>query len=161
PALTIEENLSLALLRGRRRGLGPSLGSRRRARFREQLETLELGLEDRLTTKVGLLSGGQRQAPSLLMAGFTHQRIMLLAEHTAARNHDRPELANARRQRLVTDGGPTAPRATHNTQQAIRLGNRHIMMHEGRIVHEADHEKKASLTVQDLLSEFSGIKGAT
>ncbi|HJC28619.1 MAG TPA: ABC transporter ATP-binding protein [Candidatus Dietzia intestinipullorum] len=161
PALTIEENLSLALLRGRRRGLGPSLGSRRRARFREQLETLELGLEDRLTTKVGLLSGGQRQALSLLMAGFTHPRIMLLDEHTAALDPQRAELVTTLTQRIVTDGGLTTLMVTHNMEQAIRLGNRLIMMHEGRIVYEADDEKKASLTVQDLLSEFAGIKGAT
>jgi putative ABC transport system ATP-binding protein len=161
PNLTIEENLSLALLRGKRRGLGLGLNKKRKAEFREQLATLELGLEDRLTAKVGLLSGGQRQALSLLMAGFTHPRIMLLDEHTAALDPQRAELVTTLTERIVEQGGLTTLMVTHNMEQAIRLGNRLIMMHEGRIVYEADAETKAKLTVKDLLQEFANIKGAT
>ena len=161
PTLTIEENMSLALLRGRRRGLGPGLGSKRRAQFVEQLAMLELGLEDRLTAKVGLLSGGQRQALSLLMAGFTQPRIMLLDEHTAALDPQRAELVTTITERIVREGGLTTLMVTHNMEQAIRLGNRLIMMHEGEIVYEADAATKSGLTVQDLLKEFANIKGAT
>ena len=161
PNLTIEENLSLALLRGKSRGLMPSLNKARRANFREQLAMLELGLEDRLTAKVGLLSGGQRQALSLLMAGFTQPRIMLLDEHTAALDPQRAELVTTITERIVREGGLTSLMVTHNMEQAIRLGNRLIMMHEGEIVYEADDATKSKLTVQDLLKEFANIKGAT
>ncbi|AGF72415.1 ABC transporter ATP-binding protein [Corynebacterium halotolerans] len=161
PNLTIEENLSLALLRGKRRGLRPGLTGSRRARFVEELATLELGLEDRLTAKVGLLSGGQRQALSLLMTGFTQPKIMLLDEHTAALDPQRAELVTTLTERIVERGGLTTLMVTHNMEQAIRLGNRLIMMHEGRIVYEADQAAKTKLTVKDLLSEFTKIKGAT
>ncbi|GAA3521581.1 ABC transporter ATP-binding protein [Dietzia aurantiaca] len=161
PNLTIEENLSLALLRGKRRGLRPGLDKKRRARFTEDLAMLELGLEDRLTAKVGLLSGGQRQALSLLMAGFTQPRIMLLDEHTAALDPQRAELVTTITERIVREGGLTTLMVTHNMEQAIRLGNRLIMMHEGRIVYESDAATKSKLTVQDLLKEFANIKGAT
>ena len=161
PTLTIEENLSLALMRGKRRGLGPSVNAKRRQFFTEQLAMLELGLEDRLTARVGLLSGGQRQALSLLMAGFTQPRIMLLDEHTAALDPQRAELVTTITDKIVRDGGLTTLMVTHNMEQAIRLGNRLIMMHEGRIVYEADDATKAKLTVQDLLKEFANIKGAT
>lgn len=161
PNLTIEENLSLALLRGKRRGLRPGLDKKRRARFTEDLAMLELGLEDRLTAKVGLLSGGQRQALSLLMAGFTQPRIMLLDEHTAALDPQRAELVTTITERIVREGGLTTLMVTHNMEQAIRLGNRLIMMHEGRIVYESDAATKSRLTVQDLLKEFANIKGAT
>ncbi|MBB0969782.1 ABC transporter ATP-binding protein [Dietzia aerolata] len=161
PNLTIEENMSLALLRGKLRGLGQGLSSKRRAQFVEQLAMLELGLEDRLTAKVGLLSGGQRQALSLLMAGFTHPRIMLLDEHTAALDPQRAELVTTITERIVREGGLTTLMVTHNMEQAIRLGNRLIMMHEGRIVYEADAATKSKLTVRDLLAEFANIKGAT
>lgn len=161
PTLTIEENLSLALRRGQSRGLGASLTRKRRELFTEQLATLELNLENRLTAKVGLLSGGQRQALSLLMAGFTHPKIMLLDEHTAALDPQRAALVTELTQRIVDEDGLTALMVTHNMEQAIRLGNRLIMMHEGRIVYEADRETKSKLSVPDLLREFSRIKGAT
>lgn len=161
PELTIEENMALAFKRGQSRGLGRSLSSSRRERFVEELKTLELGLEDRLTAKVGLLSGGQRQALSLLMAGMSGPKIMLLDEHTAALDPQRADLVTTLTQRIVEDGGLTTLMVTHNMEQAIRLGNRLIMMHEGRIVYEADDEKKSTLTVHDLLGEFSKIKGAT
>ncbi|HJD78282.1 MAG TPA: ABC transporter ATP-binding protein [Corynebacterium pollutisoli] len=161
PNLTIEENLSLALLRGKGRGLGRGLTKKRRDEFVEKLKSLELGLENRLSAKVGLLSGGQRQALSLLMAGFTNPRIMLLDEHTAALDPQRAELVTGLTERIVSEGGLTTLMVTHNMEQAIRLGNRLIMMHEGRIVYEADSEMKSKLTVRDLLQEFATIKGAT
>ncbi len=161
PNLTIEENLSLAYLRGKGRGLGRSLSGSRRELFTEELKKLELGLENRLTAKVGLLSGGQRQALSLLMAGFTQPKIMLLDEHTAALDPSRAALVTELTHRIVEEGGLTTLMVTHNMEQAIRLGNRLIMMHEGQIVYEADQETKKQLTVRDLLNEFTKIKGAT
>ena len=149
--LTIEQNLSLALRRGLSRGLGRGLTKARRERFRTDLATLELGLEDRLTAKVGLLSGGQRQALSLLMAGFTEPRILLLDEHTAALDPQRAELVTELTDKIVAQGKLTTLMVTHNMQQALRLGNRIVMMHEGKIVFSADAERKKSLTVDDLL----------
>lgn len=160
PELTIEQNLALAVRRGRSRGLGPALSRSLRERFTEELRMLELGLENRLTAKVGLLSGGQRQALSLLMAGFTHPRILLLDEHTAALDPQRAALVTELTDRIVATGGLTTLMVTHNMEQAIRLGNRLIMMHEGRIVFEASAEQKKSLTVPLLLEEFAKIKGA-
>ena len=161
PNLTIEENLSLAYLRGKSRGLGLGLNSARRKVFIEELESLELGLEKRLGTKVGLLSGGQRQALSLLMAGFTHPDVMLLDEHTAALDPQRAELVTNLTKRIVEQGKLTTLMVTHNMAQALDVGNRLIMMHEGQIVFSADAEQKAQLTVEDLMAEFAKIKGAT
>ncbi|NMB22267.1 MAG: ATP-binding cassette domain-containing protein, partial [Corynebacterium sp.] len=155
------ENLSLALLRGKKRGLGLALSTKRRDLYRQELARLELGLENRLTAKVGLLSGGQRQALSLLMAGYTQPKIMLLDEHTAALDPQRAELVTTLTEKIVADGKLTTLMVTHNMEQAIRLGNRLIMMHEGRIVYEAGEEVKQKLTVRDLLQEFAKIKGAT
>ena len=161
PDLSIEQNLSLALKRGERRGLGMGVTKARRERFTEELKSLELGLENRLTAKVGLLSGGQRQALSLLMAGFTQPRILLLDEHTAALDPQRAALVTDLTERIVAEGGLTTLMVTHNMEQALRLGNRLIMMHEGRIVFEASAEQKAKLDVPQLLAEFAKIKGAT
>lgn len=160
PNLTIEQNLSLAYRRGKSRGLGFALNKAQREFFAEQLATLELGLEKRLTAKVGLLSGGQRQALSLLMAGFTHPSILLLDEHTAALDPQRATLVTELTEKIVTQGNLTTLMVTHNMEQAIRLGNRLIMMHEGEIVFEASAEEKQHLTVPHLLEEFSKIKGA-
>lgn len=161
PSLTIEQNLSLAINRGKMRGLGRGLTRALRERFRDELASLELGLENRLTAKVGLLSGGQRQALSLLMAGFTQPRILLLDEHTAALDPQRAELVTELTDKIVSRGNLTTLMVTHNMQQALRLGNRIVMMHEGEIVFSADAERKKNLTVEDLLGEFSKIKGAT
>ena len=150
PNLTIEENLSLAYLRGKGRGLSLGLNSKRRAFFREQLASLELGLEDRMGSKVGLLSGGQRQALSLLMAGFTNPDVMLLDEHTAALDPQRAELVTTLTERIVSQGNLTTLMVTHNMAQAIQVGNRLIMMHDGKIIYEASEEQKQKLTVQDL-----------
>lgn len=161
PNLTIEENLSLAYLRGKSRGLGRALNKQRRDVFVDQLKSLDLGLENRLTHKVGLLSGGQRQALSLLMAGFTQPTVMLLDEHTAALDPERAALVTDLTHSIVEEGGLTTLMVTHNMEQALRVGNRLIMMHEGQIVWEADNETKRKLTVHDLLAQFANIKGAT
>lgn len=161
PNLTIEENLSLAYLRGKSRGLGRALNQQRRDIFVDQLKSLDLGLENRLTHKVGLLSGGQRQALSLLMAGFTQPKVMLLDEHTAALDPERAALVTDLTRSIVEDGGLTTLMVTHNMEQALSVGNRLIMMHEGKIVWEADDATKKKLTVHDLLAQFANIKGAT
>lgn len=160
PNLTIEQNLALALRRGQRRGLGLALTAKQREQFRSELAKLELGLENRLPAKVGLLSGGQRQALSLLMAGFTHPRILLLDEHTAALDPQRAALVTDLTERIVSQGGLTTLMVTHNMEQALHLGNRLVMMHEGRIVFQATAEEKRTLTVPALLAEFGKIKGA-
>lgn len=158
PNLTIEENLSLAYLRGKGRGLSLGLNAKRRSFFREQLTTLELGLENRMGAKVGLLSGGQRQALSLLMAGFTNPDVMLLDEHTAALDPQRAELVTTLTERIVSQGKLTTLMVTHNMAQAIQVGNRLIMMHDGQIIYQASEEEKKHLTVKDLMAEFSKIK---
>ena len=160
PDLTIEQNLSLALQRGKGRGLGLGITKARRELFREELVSLGLGLENRLTAKVGLLSGGQRQALSLLMAGFTHPSILLLDEHTAALDPARAEHITQLTRRIVEADGLTTLMVTHNMEQAIELGNRLIMMHEGRIIYEVEGEAKQRTTVDELLGRFAAIKGA-
>lgn len=160
PDLTIEQNLSLALLRGKSRGLALGVNHVRRERFREELAQLDLGLEDRLTSKVGLLSGGQRQALSLLMAGFTQPAILLLDEHTAALDPARAEHVTKLTQKVVESEKLTTLMVTHNMSQALELGNRLIMMHEGQIIYEVDEEQKVKTTVEDLLERFASIKGA-
>lgn len=159
PNLTIEENLSLAYRRGKPRGLSLGLNSARRALFVEELKKLELGLENRLSAKVGLLSGGQRQALSLLMAGFTQPKVMLLDEHTAALDPQRAALVTQLTKRIVAEGNLTTLMVTHNMSQALEVGNRLIMMHEGRIIFEADENLKPQLTVEDLMAEFGKLKG--
>lgn len=160
PDLTIEENLALALRRGKPRGLGLGVTKDRRDLFRKELRRLDLGLEHRLKAKVGLLSGGQRQALSLLMAGFTNPQILLLDEHTAALDPQRAALVSDLTTQIVSEEGLTTLMVTHNMEQAIQLGNRLIMMHEGRIIFSASAQEKASLTVGHLLAEFGKIKGA-
>lgn len=160
PDLTIEENLALALRRGRYRGLGKGVTRARREKFVEELRSLDLGLEHRLKARVGLLSGGQRQALSLLMAGFTQPRILLLDEHTAALDPQRATLVSDLTKKMVSEAGLTTLMVTHNMEQAIALGNRLIMMHEGRIIFQASDVEKRTLTVNHLLEEFSRIKGA-
>lgn len=160
PDLTIEQNLALAYTRGKPRGLALGVTRARRELFAEELTKLELGLEHRLKAKVGLLSGGQRQALSLLMASYTQPRILLLDEHTAALDPQRAEHVTRLTREIVTEAGLTTLMVTHNMQQALDLGNRLIMMHEGRIILELDAEEKARRSVADLLGEFAKIKGA-
>jgi putative ABC transport system ATP-binding protein len=159
PHLTIEQNMSIALTRGRRRGLGPGVSAARRDQFREELEVLGLGLEDRLRTRVGMLSGGQRQALSLLMASFTRPRVILLDEHTAALDPSRAELVTQLTQKVVAENKLTALMVTHNMAQALRVGNRLLMMHEGQIILSLGAEQKRHTTVADLMDRFAAIKG--
>ncbi len=160
PHLTIEENLAIALTRGSRRGLGWGVTARRRERFAEDLRLLEQGLDKRLKAKAGLLSGGQRQALSLLMATFSEPRILLLDEHTAALDPQRAALVVRLTESLVARHKPTTLMVTHNMEQALGLGDRLIMMHEGRVVADVRGEEKARATVPGLLSMFEKVKGA-
>lgn len=159
PELTIEENLSVAVSRVRNRGLQLAVSGKDRAQFRTALETLELGLENRMRTPVGLLSGGQRQALSLLMATMTHPQILLLDEHTAALDPQRAALVSRLTGEIVERDQLTTLMVTHNMEQAIQLGNRLIMMHDGQIILELDGEAKKNATVSSLLAEFDKIGG--
>jgi putative ABC transport system ATP-binding protein len=159
PNMTIEENLAMAYARGKRRGLKFGVTKKRRALFREQLERLGIGLENRLKAKVGLLSGGERQALSLLMATFTEPKILLLDEHTAALDPARAELIIRLTEEIIREMKLTTLMVTHNMEQAIRLGNRLIMMDKGRIILDIDEERKKDLTVEQLLGEFERISG--
>ncbi len=161
PHLTIEENLAIAFRRGQGRGLGMAVTRGGREVYREALATLELGLENRLQMRVGMLSGGQRQALSLLMATYAQPSILLLDEHTAALDPSRAELITRLTREAVARHNLTALMVTHNMHQAIELGNRLIMMHEGRIVLEVDEAAKRSITAEAQLEEFSKIKGAS
>ncbi|RLY94648.1 ABC transporter ATP-binding protein [Kocuria tytonicola] len=158
PTLTIEQNMAIAQRRGRSRGLSRGVTRARRQEFTEELKTLELGLENRLGAKVGLLSGGQRQALSLLMATFSAPEILLLDEHTAALDPQRAHHVTEITERIVNERNLTTLMVTHNMEQALRLGNRLIMMHEGRILFELDAEQKAEATVADLLAEFRKLQ---
>jgi len=160
PHLTIEQNLAVAVDRGKPRTLARGLTAARRAYFQEQLATLEQGLENRMRHRVGLLSGGQRQALSLLMASFTHPRLLLLDEHTAALDPERAELVLRLTAQVVAEQNLTALMVTHNMDHALRLGNRLVMMHEGRIIHTLNAQEKANSQVSDLLDWFSREKGA-
>ncbi|MDY2941384.1 MAG: ABC transporter ATP-binding protein [Varibaculum sp.] len=158
PHMTIEENLAIALGRTHGHGLGIGVTKTRKEQFREELKILEQGLEDRLTTRVGLLSGGQRQALSLVMASFTQPKILLLDEHTAALDPTRAELITRLTEELVSKHHLTTLMVTHNMEQALRLGNRLIMMHEGRIIFELNGAEKARASVADLMAQFAKFK---
>ncbi|WP_010648529.1 ABC transporter ATP-binding protein [Oceanobacillus massiliensis] len=159
PSMTIEENLAMAYSRNKKRKLKYGVTKKRKDLFREHLQTLNLGLEDRLSAKVGLLSGGERQALSLLMATFTKPNILLLDEHTAALDPSRAELITSLTEKVVRESGLTTLMVTHNMQQALDLGNRLIMMDKGQIIFEAHGEAKQELTVERLLQEFQRIRG--
>ncbi|KQB92970.1 ABC transporter ATP-binding protein [Geobacillus sp. PA-3] len=159
PNMTIEENLAMAYARRQKRTLRRGVTKKRRDDFREALSTLHLGLENRLQTKVGLLSGGERQALSLLMATFTEPDILLLDEHTAALDPARAELVTHLTKEIVARYQLTTLMVTHHMQQAIDLGNRLIMMDKGQIILEVDEHEKKSLTVEKLLAEFRRIRG--
>jgi putative tryptophan/tyrosine transport system ATP-binding protein len=159
PSMTIEENLAIAYSRNKNRTFNRGVTKKRREYFREVLETLHLGLENRLNAKVGLLSGGERQALSLLMATFTEPEILLLDEHTAALDPSRAELITHLTKEIVGKYNLTTLMVTHNMQQAIDLGNRLIMMDKGQIILEVDAAEKKQLTVEKLLAEFQRIRG--
>jgi putative tryptophan/tyrosine transport system ATP-binding protein len=159
PGMTIEQNLAIAFERGKRRGLASGVTRKKREFFREELQSLELGLENRLKANVGLLSGGQRQALSLLMATFSSPSILLLDEHTAALDPQRAALVSRLTAEVVRRHHLTTLMVTHNMEQALQLGTRLIMMHEGRIILDLDQEQKGRMTVPGLLHEFEKIKG--
>lgn len=159
PTMTIEENLAMAYSRNKRRLLRAGVDKKRKDLFRTSLETLHLNLEDRMTAKVGLLSGGERQALSLLMATFTQPSILLLDEHTAALDPSRAELITDLTKRLVEQDQLTTLMVTHNMQQALDLGNRLIMMDKGQIILEVEEEQKKDLTIAKLMAEFQRIRG--
>jgi putative tryptophan/tyrosine transport system ATP-binding protein len=159
PTMTIEENLAMAYSRNKTRTLRMGVTKKRRHYFQEVLQTLNLGLENRLNAKVGLLSGGERQALSLLMATFTEPSILLLDEHTAALDPSRAELITNLTKEIVGKSHLTTLMVTHNMQQAIDLGNRLIMMDKGQIIFEVDEEEKKGLTIESLLQEFQRIRG--
>lgn len=159
PTMTVEENLSMALARGKKRGLKLGICKDRRQFFRDKLALLELGLENRLKDKVGLLSGGQRQAITLLMATLTQPKLLLLDEHTAALDPKTAKKIVELTQKVVEENGLTTLMVTHNMEQALNLGNRLIMMHEGRIILELADDFKQKMTVAGLLQEFEHLRG--
>ena len=156
-SMQIEENLALAKRRGQRRTLKWGVTKEEKAEFREKLAILGLGLEDRMTTKVGLLSGGQRQALTLLMAALQKPKLLLLDEHTAALDPATAKKVLEISDQIVANNNLTTLMITHNMQDAINHGNRLIMMNEGPIVYDVSGEEKKSLTRQMLLEKFENI----
>ncbi len=153
--MQIEENLALALRRGKKPTLRPGITAKERIRFKELLSMLDLGLEDRLTSKVGLLSGGQRQAITLLMATLENPKLLMLDEHTAALDPQTAAKVLSITDKLVTSGNITTLMITHNMRDAIHYGNRLIMMNNGEIVFDVSGEEKKNLTVDGLIKKFS------
>ena len=160
PTMQIIENLALAARRGRSRGLGWGITKAEKERYHEMLRNLDLGLEDRLTSKVGLLSGGQRQALTLLMASLQKPRLLLLDEHTAALDPKTAAKVLELSDRIVAENHLTTMMVTHNMKDAIAHGNRLIMMYNGRIVIDVSGEEKKKLTVPQLLELFSKVSGS-
>lgn len=156
-AMNIEDNLALASMRGKRRGLQWNVTKNDRARFRELVASLGLGLENRMTTKVALLSGGQRQALTLLMATVVKPKLLLLDEHTAALDPKTASKVLDLTERITGRNNQTTVMITHNMKDAINYGNKLVMMNEGRIIFAAEGEDKAKLTVADLMEKFSQI----
>lgn len=153
--MQIEENLALALRRGKKRGLGWGIRNEERANYKEKLALLGLGLENRMKSKVGLLSGGQRQAVTLLMATLQKPRLLLLDEHTAALDPKTAHLVLELTEQFIKADNLTAFMVTHNMKNAIQYGNRLIMMSEGRIIYDVSGEEKKNLQAKDLLEKFS------
>ena len=158
--MQIEENLALAARRGCRRGLRIGITKAEREQFRQMLRLLDLGLEDRLTDKVGLLSGGQRQALTLLMATLRKPKLLLLDEHTAALDPKTAAKVMEVTRTLVNQDQLTTLMITHNMRDAIEYGDRLIMMYEGRIALDIAGQEKKNLTVEDLLAKFGQATGS-
>ena len=156
----LEENLAIANRRGKFRGLNWAISGKERKEFKEMLAKLDLGLENRLTTKVGLLSGGQRQAVTLLMAVMNHPKLLLLDEHTAALDPKTAKNVLELSDKFIEENNLTALMVTHNMRDAIAHGNRLIMMNEGRIILDIRGEEKKNLTVEELLEEFAKLSGS-
>lgn len=159
PDMEIAENLSIAARRGKKRKLVWGIRKAERKQYKELLATLELGLEDRLSSKVGLLSGGQRQAVTLLMATLNRPKLLLLDEHTAALDPKTAAKVLELTDRIVNENHLTTLMITHNMKDAITHGNRLIMMHEGRIIVDVEGEEKKKLTVEMLLNLFTQASG--
>lgn len=157
--MQIEENLALAARRGGRRSLKPGITQKERQEYKEKLKILDLGLEERLTAKVGLLSGGQRQALTLLMATLKKPKVLLLDEHTAALDPKTAAKVLDATDKIIERDNLTAIMITHNMKDAIAHGNRLIMMHEGDIIYDVSGEEKKNLKVSDLLQKFEQASG--
>lgn len=157
--MSIEENMAIAARRGGHRGLGWGITKKEREYYRELLKELDLGLEDRLSSKVGLLSGGQRQAITLLMASLKQPKLLLLDEHTAALDPKTAAKVLAISDKIIQENQLTAMMVTHNMKDAIAHGNRLIMMHEGKIIYDVAGEEKKKLKVADLLKKFEEASG--
>ena len=158
-SLSIEQNLALAKRRGIKRGLKRGVTRDDRDNFHRELKQLGLGLEDRLKDKVGLLSGGQRQALTMLMATMVHPELLLLDEHTAALDPKTAQMITDLTLQIVEKLNLTTLMVTHNMQQALSMGNRLIMLHQGRIILDIEGEEKNSLQISDLLARFYEQKG--
>ncbi len=157
--MEIQENLALAARRGKSRTLGWGITRQEKEKYRELLKMLELGLEERLTSKVGLLSGGQRQALTLFMATLQQPRLLLLDEHTAALDPKTAEKVLKVTDKIIAENHLTALMVTHNMKDAIAHGNRLIMMHEGKVILNISGEEKKKLTVADLMHQFEAASG--
>lgn len=157
--MSIEENMAIAARRGARRGLRWGISKKEREDYKRQLKELNLGLEDRLPSKVGLLSGGQRQAITLLMAAARKPKLLLLDEHTAALDPKTAAKVLEISDKIIAEHGLTAMMVTHNMKDAIAHGNRLIMMHEGKIIYDVSGEEKKRLHVSDLLAKFEEASG--
>ena len=158
--MQIEENLALAARRGQNRGLRTGITKAEREEYREQLKILDLGLEDRMTAKVGLLSGGQRQALTLLMATLRKPKLLLLDEHTAALDPKTAAKVLEATEKIVRKENLTTLMITHNMRDAIAHGNRLVMMYNGHVVVDVSGEEKKKLTVEQLLNLFSQASGS-
>ena len=157
--MQIEENLALAKRRGQHRGLRWGITKEERAEYPALLKTLDLGLDTRMSAKVGLLSGGQRQALTLLMATLTNPKVLLLDEHTAALDPKTAKKVLELTEKIVTERKLTTLMVTHNMNDALRLGNRLIMMNAGNVIFDVSGDEKKSLTVPDLLQKFEKAAG--
>ena len=157
--MEIQENLAMALRRGKIRGLGWGIRNNEKDYYRTALAQLDLGLQTRMTSKVGLLSGGQRQALTLLMATLQKPKLLLLDEHTAALDPKTARKGLELTEKIVNEQELTALMVTHNMKDAIQIGNRLIMMHEGRIIYDVSGEDKKKLQVEDLLEKFETASG--
>ena len=157
--MEIQENLAMAMRRGKKRGLRWGITSEEKNIYREKLKQFDLGLEKRMSTKVGLLSGGQRQAITLLMATLQHPKVLLLDEHTAALDPKTAAKVLELTQTIVAENNLTTIMITHNMRDAIHYGNRLVMMHEGRIIYDVRGEEKAALHVADLMKKFEEVSG--
>ena len=157
--MSIEENMAIAARRGEHRGFRWGISKKEREQYKEQLKDLNLGLEERLSSKVGLLSGGQRQAITLLMAAMKKPKLLLLDEHTAALDPKTAAKVLEISDKIIEENQLTAMMVTHNMKDAIAHGNRLIMMHEGRVIYDVSGEEKKKLHVSDLLAKFEEASG--